>query len=114
MPWRRRHGLAGANRNRTLIFVFETICCRSALVRALWPQLTAVTTPVRLSMCVELQIPHGRRTVLLLCCCETHNARALHRTPSTGAAIAMDGGVADTACYYTGRVVGCHPVYIHT
>ncbi len=36
------------------------------------------------------------------CCCETHNAHAL-RDPSTvtGAAIAMDGGVADTACYYT-------------
>ena len=27
----------------------------------------------------------------------------LNGPPSTGAAIAMDGGVADTACYYTGR-----------
>ena len=34
---------------------------------------------------------------------ETHIARALSGPPSTWAAIAMDGGVADTACYYTGR-----------
>jgi hypothetical protein len=32
-----------------------------------------------------------------------HTTRALSGPPSTGAAIAMDGGVADTACYYTGR-----------
>jgi len=32
-----------------------------------------------------------------------HTTRTLSRPPSTGAAIAMDGGVADTACYYTGR-----------
>ncbi len=33
----------------------------------------------------------------------TQRARTLSGPPSTGAAIAMDGGVADTACYYTGR-----------
>jgi hypothetical protein len=32
-----------------------------------------------------------------------HTTRTLYGPPSTGAAIAMDGGVADTACYYTGR-----------
>jgi hypothetical protein len=32
-----------------------------------------------------------------------HTTRTLSGPPSTGAAIAMDGGVADTACYYTGR-----------
>jgi len=32
-----------------------------------------------------------------------HTTRTLSGTPSKGAAIAMDGGVADTACYYTGR-----------
>ena len=53
------------------------------------------------------------------CCCETsqvkssqvkretetvkHTTRTLSGAPSTRAAIAMDGGVADTACYYTGR-----------
>ena len=55
--------------------------------------------------------------LLLLCrvfntklqfCCSTHRRGAArgahaHRTSSTGAAIAMDGGMADTACYYTGR-----------
>jgi len=35
-------------------------------------------------------------------CCSTH-ARRLSGPPSTRAAIAMDGGVADTACFYTGR-----------
>ena len=32
-----------------------------------------------------------------------HTTRTLSGPPSTGAAIALDGGVADTACYYTGR-----------
>ena len=32
-----------------------------------------------------------------------HTTRTLSGPPSTRAAIAMDGGVADTACYYTGR-----------
>jgi len=34
------------------------------------------------------------------CCCETQSPRTLSGPPSTGAAIAMDGGVADTACYF--------------
>ena len=37
--------------------------------------------------------------------CETQT-RTLSGPPSTGASIAMDGGVADTPCYYTGRLVG--------
>ena len=37
------------------------------------------------------------------CCCETQT-RTLSGPPSTGASIAMDGGVADTPCYYTGRL----------
>jgi hypothetical protein len=41
------------------------------------------------------------KTALLLLLFNT--TRALSGPPSTGAAIAMDGGVADTACYYTGR-----------
>ena len=32
-----------------------------------------------------------------------HTTRTLSGPPSTRTAIAMDGGVADTACYYTGR-----------
>jgi hypothetical protein len=35
-----------------------------------------------------------------------HTTRTLSGPPSTGAAIAMDGGVADTACNYTGRLIG--------
>ena len=37
-------------------------------------------------------------------------ARMVPGPPSTGVAIAMDGGMADTACYYTGRysvIGGC-------
>ena len=33
----------------------------------------------------------------------TQRARMVPGPPSTGVAIAMDGGMADTACYYTGR-----------
>ena len=47
------------------------------------------------------------RMLLLQNCCVQHNAARARahalRTSSTGAAIAMDGGMADTACYYTGR-----------
>ena len=32
-----------------------------------------------------------------------HTSRTLSVPPSTRASIAMDGGVADTTCYYTGR-----------
>ena len=35
--------------------------------------------------------------------CETHTTHTLSGPPSTRAAIAMVGGVADTACSYTGR-----------
>ena len=38
------------------------------------------------------------------CCCETQT-RTLSGPPSTGASIAMDGGVADTPCYYTGTLL---------
>ena len=37
------------------------------------------------------------------CCCSTQRARMVPGPPSTGVAIAMDGGMADKACYYTGR-----------
>ena len=32
-----------------------------------------------------------------------NTTRMVPGPPSTGVAIAMDGGMADTACYYTGR-----------
>ena len=32
-----------------------------------------------------------------------NTTRIVPGPPSTGVAIAMDGGMADTACYYTGR-----------
>ena len=42
---------------------------------------------------------YGRRRLLLL----FNTTRMVPGPPSTGVAIAMDGGMADTACYYTGR-----------
>ena len=39
------------------------------------------------------------KTLLLL----FNTTRMVPGPPSTGVAIAMDGGMADTACYYTGR-----------
>ena len=39
------------------------------------------------------------RVLLLL----FNTTRMVPGPPSTGVAIAMDGGMADTACYYTGR-----------
>ena len=64
------------------------------------PQTAGRTLPAypfplagRLSVSLHTLV-HGRLTVGV----KRHSG-----PPSTGAAIAMDGGVADTACYYTGR-----------
>jgi hypothetical protein len=45
---------------------------------------------------------HGCKLLLLLLLL-FNTTRTLPGPPSTGAAIAMEGGVADTACYCTGR-----------
>ena len=46
---------------------------------------------------------HFLQGLLELPCAVKHTTRTLSGPPSTGAAVAMDAGVADTACYYTGR-----------
>jgi len=48
-----------------------------------------------------VRTPRGPLSLDLLVLFNT--TRTLSGPPSTRAAIAMDGGVADTACYYTGR-----------
>jgi hypothetical protein len=73
-----------------------------------WPTQPGYTQTVNRQK-VGARQPHFTTTSLPpsfgCCCCSTQRARMLSGPnsgpPGTGAAIAMDGGMADTACYYT-------------
>jgi hypothetical protein len=56
--------------------------------------------PSKMLLLVVLLLQLRRRLWLLLL---FNTTRTTSGPPSTRASIAMDGGVADTTCYYTGR-----------
>ena len=58
---------------------------------------------IRLNSLPPFTMPFTVRQRPLLCCFPTVTTRTTSGPPSTRASIAMDGGVADTTCYYTGR-----------
>ena len=93
----------------------RTELCRSWVLsqRALPPDPQAVQHNARTHSGPQAQEPLSQWTEVwptLYCAAAfQHNAHNLRtpkharRTPKHGVAIAMDGGMADTACYYTGR-----------
>ena len=64
----------------------------------IWSLLEAVLAPFSGRNKPGLGRPNTKSLLLLF-----NTTRMVPGPPSTGVAIAMDGGMADTACYYTGR-----------